>query len=234
MAYKNLDPFDVKSDKLVFVPFPADQYIPQTTDKKQIVLHHTVSDPSNSQGDLSYWLSTTIRVATAVVIQNDGKAFQCFSSRLWGYHLGAGNWKLDAHSIGIEIDNWGGLILGNGENCDFGDFGVKKTQKDEFYNAYGNIVKIPENTLIEFPQGFRGYKYFQKYTESQLDTVGELLLLWNKTYGIPLDYNEEMFDISQRALSGESGIWSHTSYIKEKSDVFPQPDLIEMLKSLKK
>jgi N-acetyl-anhydromuramyl-L-alanine amidase AmpD len=107
IMWKELKPFDINSDKLEYVPFPANQYVAQTTDKKQVVLHHTVSDPDYAQGDLSYWLSTTERVATAVVLQGDGKVFQCFSSKLWGYHIGSGNWNLDAHSIGVEIDNWG-------------------------------------------------------------------------------------------------------------------------------
>lgn len=215
--YKKLEPFNVKSDKLVFVPFSPDQYVPQVTEKKQIVLHHTVSNPENSKGDISWWLQTTPRVATAIVIQDDGKAFQCFSSRLWAWHLGAGNTKLDKFSIGIEIDNWGAL--------------TKKS--DGFYNTYKQKVNVNENDLIHFPDGFRGGYYFQKYTEAQIETVGELLLLWNKRYGIPLDYNEDMWDINEKALNGDSGIWTHVSYRKDKQDCFPQPELIEMLKSLK-
>lgn len=215
--YKDLKPFDVNSDKLETIPFKSDQYIPKKTKKKQVVLHHTVSDPFNSKGDINYWLSTSQRIATQLVIRGDGKALQCFSSKFWGYHLGAGNANLDKHSIGIEIDNWGGL--------------TKKS--DGFYNAYGNKLEIPDNEIIYFENGFRGYKYFQKYTEAQIDTVGELLLLFNKKYNIPLKYKEEMWDVSKNALSGKPGIWAHVSYRKDKNDVFPQPELINMLKSLK-
>jgi hypothetical protein len=42
-----------------------------------------------------------------------------------------------------------------------------------------------------------------------------------------------MFDVSKEALSGESGIWSHTSFRSDKSDIHPQGELIKMLKSLK-
>jgi N-acetyl-anhydromuramyl-L-alanine amidase AmpD len=216
MAYKKLNPFDIKSDKLEFVPFSADQYVPESTDKKQIVLHHTVSDPTNSKGDIAWWLQSTERVATALTVQADGKAFQCFSSRLWAWHIGAGNTDLERGSIGIELDNWGGL-----------------TKKDDgLYNVYGNKMNIKDDELVYFPEAYRKYHYFQKYTEAQLDTVGELLLLWNQTYGIPLTYNEDMWDISEKALSGTPGIWAHVSYIKQKSDAFPQPELVEMLKSL--
>ena len=42
-----------------------------------------------------------------------------------------------------------------------------------------------------------------------------------------------MWDISQEALSGKAGIWSHTSFINYKSDCYPDERLIKMLKSLK-
>jgi len=58
-------------------------------------------------------------------------------------------------------------------------------------------------------------------------------VFWNEKYKIPLDYNPTMFDVSQEALSGKAGIWSHTSFRKDKSDIHPQPELIQMLKSLK-
>lgn len=231
MEYKKLKPFDVKSDKLVFVPFPADRYIPDVSPKNQIVLHHTVSNPNSAMGDINYWASDPKRIATAVVIELNGKVYQCFSSKLWAYHLGAGNASLDKHSIGIEIDSWGGLILGDGTQHDFG-FKKVVMKNGAFYNAYGNVVNLKENEIQEYPNGFRGYKYFQKYSEAQIDSVGELLLLWNKTYGIPLNYNEDMWDYNERAKKGDAGIWSHVSYRKDKNDCHPQPELIQMLKSL--
>jgi hypothetical protein len=231
--YKELKPFDVKSDKLKFVNFPTDRYIPVNTEKTQIVLHHTVSDPNSAMGDINYWASDKRRIATAIVVELNGDAYQCFSSKCWGYHLGAGNSNLDKHSIGVEIDSWGGLLLGDGITTH--DFGFKKVkmEKGSFYNAYGNIVKLKDNEIQEYPKGFRGYKYFSKYSEEQIDSVGELILLWNKTYGIPLDFNEDMFDYSEKAMKGTPGIWSHTSFRKDKNDIHPQPEMIQMLKSLK-
>lgn len=215
--WDSLKPFDVNSEKLDFVEFPADQYVPEETKKKQVVLHHTVSDPNNSHGDLSYWISTSQRIATHIIIRNDGKALQCYSSKLWGYHLGAGNSNLDKHSIAIEIDNWGPL----------------KYKKGKFYNAYDQKVKIKDDEVVEFPgDGFRGHNYFPKYTEAQIETVGELLLLFNKKYNIPLKYNEDMWNVSNKALNGKKGIWTHVSFRSDKSDCFPQPELVEMLKSL--
>jgi len=36
----------------------------------------------------------------------------------------------------------------------------------------------------------------------------------------------------QAALDGKAGIWTHVSYRYDKSDCHPQPELINMLKTL--
>jgi hypothetical protein len=57
-------------------------------------------------------------------------------------------------------------------------------------------------------------------------------LHWNKKYEIPLEYNDDIWDVTKRALSNEKGVFTHNSVRPDKADVFPQPELIEMLKSL--
>ena len=41
-----------------------------------------------------------------------------------------------------------------------------------------------------------------------------------------------MWDVSKNALTGKPGVWSHTSYRFDKSDIHPQQEVIDMLKSL--
>ena len=41
-----------------------------------------------------------------------------------------------------------------------------------------------------------------------------------------------MWEVSAEALKGKQGVWSHTSFRFDKSDIHPQPEIIEMLKSL--
>jgi len=38
--------------------------------------------------------------------------------------------------------------------------------------------------------------------------------------------------LNHNALEGHPGIWSHTSVRIDKSDIFPQPELLSMLRSL--
>jgi len=227
MDWTKLKPIELS--KIKAVDFPDEQYYPIETTKKQLVLHHTVSGPG-VRGDLQTWLNDTSRVATHFIIDRDGTLYQLFSSKYWAHHLGVTknilteygftdiqtrNVKLNQNSIGIEIDNWGYLT---------------KTSDGKFKTVYGNIVDVD---VQEYPNLFKGYRYYEKYSNAQIQTIGELLLYFNKKFGIPLDYNEDMWNVSKDALSGKSGIWSHCSFRPDKSDLHPQKEVIDMLKTLK-
>jgi len=73
---------------------------------------------------------------------------------------------------------------------------------------------------------------FEKYTDKQILAVRQLLVYWKSRYGIPLTYNDAMWDVNNDALNGKGGVWTHVSYRSDKSDCHPQPELIAMLKSL--
>lgn len=247
MDWTTLKPIDLSL--IEAVDFPNDKYYPIDSRKTQITIHHTVSGPG-VRGDINHWLSLSGRIATCIIIDNNGIAYQCFSSKFWAHHLGitstylksqgytdwtTRNVELNQGSIAVEIDNWGGLILGDGSTKQFGlkedkTPNMVKTVSGKYYAAYGNVVDCE---IQHYPNGYRGYNYYEKYNNLQLATLGSLLLLWHIKYQIPLDYHPTMFDISKDALSGKEGVWSHTSYREDKSDIHPQPELIDMLQSLK-
>lgn len=226
--WSDLKPIDLK--KIQMLDFPEDQYYPVETPKKQIVLHHTVSNPFDTSGVLRTWIDDPAHVATHFVITGDGTPYQLYSSKYWAHHLGVvnpifisqgldpsgRNLKLNQESIGIEICNWGFL---------------NKTSDGKYKAVYGNIVNNVE--IQEYPDLFRGQRYYQKYTEAQIKTVGELLLFFKNKFNIPLDYHADMWDINKNALLGTPGVWTHVSYHPEKSDLHPQPEMVEMLKTLK-
>jgi N-acetyl-anhydromuramyl-L-alanine amidase AmpD len=212
---------------LIQVNFPASQYVAEEHPKKQIYLHHTAGN-SSGINVFKFWETTQERIATCVAISGpgseDGQIVQGFSSKFWAFHLGlkestfqkygVAYKSLDKISIGIEICNWGQL-----------------TKKDgKFYNYVNKIV--PEEQVIELDKEFKGYKYFHNYSDAQIESVRELLVLWKGRYNIPLTYNEDIWGISVRALKGESGVFTHNSVRTDKIDVYPHPKLIEMLKSL--
>jgi N-acetyl-anhydromuramyl-L-alanine amidase AmpD len=212
--------------KIISHDFPENQYYKEISKKKGIVLHHTVSGNSVS-GDIEWWKLTPERVATPIIISRDGGIHQLYSTQYWAHHLGikqehfnrfglsASNTQRNKEFIGIELDSWGGLSFKN----------------SKYYSSSGEEIK--SDNVAYYDKGFRGYKYFEKYTEAQISSLKELLEHCGEKYGIPLTYKGDvMFDFNKRALSGESGIWAHVSFRPDKSDIHPQKELIDMLKSL--
>lgn len=215
----------LRYEEIIQVDFPVDRYFMEQTDKKQIVLHHTVSGRGVA-GDINWWKQNPQRIATAVIVEWNGDIYQLFSSKYWAHHLGVradNNRALNQASIGIEIDAWGGLVKYN----------------RKWYPARWDGQKHVANTNIKpienvqtYPDGYRGFYGYEKYTDEQIESVRKLLVYWGDLYNIPLQYNENMWEVNQRALRGEPGVWSHTSFRQDKSDAHPQPELIEMLRSL--
>lgn len=237
MASQKIQFRDIVKAPLVSLNFPEHQYIREQTKKNQIVLHHTASG-KGANGDYQTWLSNKERIATCVIIEYDGSIAQCFPTMFWGYHLGVTNdqiravtkhqvqlnasERLNAHSIAVEVDCWGYLKKFSGEWRAF---------PNNFGNS-GKKVVIPESDIQFYPEGFKGYEAFEKYTPEQIETVRELLIYWHYGHGISLEYREDIWDVIPRAMKGENGIYTHNSYRKDKSDIHPQPEMITMLKNL--
>ena len=220
--------------------FPTNQFVPEVHIKNQIVLHHTASG-KGVNGDYRHWLNDQKRIATCVIVDSEGVVNQLFSSKYWGYHLGIKSkvfrnrnipyQRLDKTSIGLEIDNWGGLKFIDNEWRSYpNDYG----RGNLTHKKSGNKVKVvlDENNLVFYSNGFRGYEAFERYGDKELETTAVLLKYWNKHYNIPIDYNSDIWDVTDRALKGEAGLFTHVSYRSDKSDCHPQKELIQMLKSL--
>lgn len=218
--------------KIKQVPLRESQYFKEETPKRQIVLHHTAGGPSAINVISSWDADDRGRIATPIVISGpnakgtyDGEICQAFSSRHWAYHLGikpevfraykVSYQKLDKIAIGIEICNWGQLTLKNGK----------------YYNYVDREVPANQVTTLETP--YKGFKYFHRYSDAQIQSVKDLLVYWKGVYNIDLTYNyDQMFTVNTKALKGENGLYSHNSYRKDKIDIYPCPRMIEMLKTL--
>lgn len=218
--------------KIKQVPLNESQYIKEVAEKKQIVLHHTAGN-SSGVGTIRNWNTDNRgRIATCVTISGkgqskdtyDGQICQAFSSKHWAYHLGIKpdvfrsrgiKWQnLDKISIGIEICSWGPL----------------DKVGDKFYNYVDREVAADQVTTLDTP--YKGHKYYHAYTDAQIESVRQLLTYWNSVYGITLKYNDDIWAVSDRALKGEAGVFTHNSYRKDKTDIHPCPRMIAMLKTL--
>jgi N-acetyl-anhydromuramyl-L-alanine amidase AmpD len=225
---------------IVQIEFSKDQYYQEETEKNVVVLHHTVSG-KGSINVARFWETTPEEIATAMIVDWDGKIHQLFSTRFWAHHIGikaeflknkgykdylTRNKLLNKQSIGVELNSWGGLIQGSNNNW----YPVKW---DEDANKYIPNLKVkPIQNVQIYENGYRGFFGFEKYSDEQIESVRQLLIYWNKRYNIPLGYNKDMWDISKNALDGNPGIWAHVSYRPDKSDCHPQAELVQMLKSL--
>jgi len=213
--------------KIKQVSFGAAHYFNQEKPKRQIYLHHTAGN-DNAEGVFKYWEQTTDRVATCVVIGSNGEIVQGFPSNKWAYHLGLNVKTFNSHglkyqpldemSIGIELCSWGALT----EVVDGDDV--------KYLNYVGR--EVPLDQVIKLDTPYKNYQFWHSYTDAQIEAVKELLLLWNDKYQIPLEYNDDIWSVCSRALSAHPGVYTHNSVRKDKTDVYPHPKLIEMLKSL--
>jgi hypothetical protein len=215
-------------------------YFREEYPKRQIYLHHTVSHPS-PVGDINSWRRLPYRIGTAMLIAGlpypeetyyrDGDIYQCFNSRYWALHLASHaranripiqyrnkehTRLLERHSIGIEICNAGWLTWENGR----------------FYSTFRRV--IPDDQVIEYVDKYRGQRFYHKYTDAQIESLRQLLVYFGEKYDIPLAYQPGMWDISEQALRGEPGIYTHTSVRSDKTDCHPQPELVKMLMELDK
>lgn len=203
--------------KIVQVKLPESQFYKEECKKTQITIHHTVSGP-NGMRVFEGWASNPEHIATALVISGDGTIIQGFNSVYWAHHLGlkaANNTALNKASIGIEVCNWGALTLKDGK----------------YLSAFNR--EVPADEVIDYGKNWRGARYFHKYTAAQIESLRQLLVYLCDKYSIPKDYNEDIWDLNQRALKGDAGIFAHVSYRADKSDMHPQAELKAMLAGLK-
>lgn len=220
---------------LIQIDLPENQYVPKDTKKNQIFLHHTAGS-GDPYAVVDWWKSTPEAVSTSFIVArgngkqskgswNDGDVFQCFSSAKWGWHLGlkAANLprgskstlRLNADAVGIEICNWGFL-----------------TQKNGRLVTYAGRT-LPDIDIIELDKPFKGYRFWQRYTDAQIENTRKLMIVLGNRWNIPLKYKgyDQLFQLSNRCFQGESGVWTHNSVRRDKFDVFPQPELLQMLQS---
>ncbi len=205
------------------------QYIKQILEKKQIYLHFTAGGPS-AKGVINWWDSNEARIATAYVIDgNDGVVYECFNPDYWSYHLGVKGTrgKLDKASIGIEICNWGPLDEKGGKF-----YGWPAKSSGKWISNY----EIPENEVLKLDTPHRGYKYYHKITDEQIESVEKLLIYLINEYDIPVNENfgDDWYEYQEHVIKNVTpGIWNHVNVRKDKYDLCPDPRVTSMLNGLK-
>lgn len=212
------------------------QYLTGNYKNEYIILHHTAGGPDAKQVVNTWNTDSQGRVATEFIISginsstgnniNDGQIIKTFPDGCQAYHIGnSGSSTMNIHSVGVEICSMGNLTFNNG-----------------VYKTYVNSICQP-NQVVKLNKPFRGYTYYHKYSDKQLESLRQLLLFianrdnidlheglykWIKTEGV-----NKAFEFHEDAYYGKvKGMLSHCSIRKDKFDVSPQQNLVDMILSL--
>lgn len=198
--------------KIVKLPLHPNQYYQGVNPKKYIFLHHTAGGSAASS--IGGWAQTAARIATPYVIDRDGTIYECYDPKYWAYSLGVkGNSSIEQASIPIEIASYGNLTLKNGKY-------IKWTGSE-----------IDPSVVIKCP--FRGFDYYEWYTPQQIAALAVLLPCLMKRFGIKLQPNPVNFWELKNPATLPPGIYSHSTVRKDKVDIFPQKELVDLVYSLK-
>jgi hypothetical protein len=207
----------------------------KVTTKKQIYLHHTAGAQffDKGKGTVDVFNTRTAindPASTHTVIDKGGHIEYLFDDKYVSYHAGTTTTRVPNEAgLSVELQSYGYLTEVNGK----------------FYNAYkGEIPRDQVATAVDIngkPKAYKDHLYYHKYTPAQIASVKNLILSWSAKHKIPVKWlGQKSYDalfppnkgLSQEALTGVPGLYTHNSVRTDKSDVFPQKELIEMLKTL--
>ena len=195
---------------------PDGEFFPAVRKKTGLAIHHTVGGTALST--LNHWLKDRtkagkrIMVGTAYIIGRDGTVHQVFEPTAWAFQFGLAwppTWKLkfEQRFIGIELASEGGLTEFDGRLYCF-DRVSPKTLK-----AHGDAVNCGKL--------YRGYRYFDKYEPSQIDSLVQLINHLCDTFSIERQVPYPLLDYYGKRLVDFKGIIGHTMVRQDKTDPVP-------------
>jgi hypothetical protein len=147
----------------------------------------------------------------------DGIILNAFDDKYWAYNKDIDSIDFNSKSIGIEICNYGPLTMG---------------RDGRFYNSVNEPIN--EKDVVKLDKPFRGYEYYEKYTDAQIESTRTLLVHLINKHSITIEgkiYNEKWFDYNSSWLK-TGGIRTHSQVRRDEYGIFPQKELIQMLNSL--
>ena len=210
---------------------PPGEYKDGITKKSYVFLHHTAGW-HNPFRTIDHWgRDTRGAVATEFVLggqsikgndnKYDGTMVQAFPEGHYAWHLGKnGSQYMHIHSVGIEVNNFG--YLKNGK-------------------TYAGTT-AHESQLVKLEKPFRGFDVWHRYSDAQIEALRKWILYIAERDNIDVRKGlvEEVkakgadgFEFNENAYYGRvKGMWTHTNTRKDKFDMFPQEELLDMLMDL--
>ena len=210
---------------------PLGEYKSGPTNKEYVFLHHTAGWQNPFKTIDNWGRDNRGAVATEFVLggqsikgndtKYDGKMVQAFPEGGYGWHLGKnGSQYMHTHSVGIEVNNFGWVKDGK---------------------AYQG-TRVEESQIVTLDKPFRGHTTWHRYSDAQIEALHKWILWIGKRDGIDIraglpalvkEKGADAFEFNEDAYYGRvKGLWTHTNTRKDKSDMFPQQELLDMLTSL--
>lgn len=209
---------------------PVGTYFPGPVKKQWIFLHHTAGWENPYQVADMWARDDRGNVATEFILGGqsvrdgntkfDGELIQCFPEGGYGWHTGTGNSVMHRNSVAIEVCCMGQIVNGK---------------------TYVNTPADPKQ-VVKLAKPFRGFQYWHRYSDAQIETLKQWILFVSQKYGIDprvglVEYvrakGADGFDVLDLAKANSTpGMYSHTNVLRGKVDMFPQQELIDMLLSL--
>lgn len=210
---------------------PKGEYLSGPSKKEYCFLHHTAGWNNPYKTVRNWGNDTRGRIATEFVLGGqkltngnndyDGVMVQCMPEGAYGWHLGKnGSQYMHKHSVGIEVNNFGYLKDGK---------------------AYQGST-AHESQIVELRESFRGYKQWHRYSDAQIEALDKWIRWIGERDGIDIraglpalvkEKGAAAFEWNADAYYGKvKGLWTHTNTRKDKTDMFPQQELLDLLTSL--
>jgi len=187
--------------------------------------HDTRSSTFSSA--FNWWNTTPARVGTAYIVDRDGTIYEVFDPRGWSWHLGikGDDNFFEKHAIGVEFVSRGFLHR-------------RRDNSFVWYPLYPNkqqFTTIPENEVYTLTKPWRGYSFYHKYTNKQVEAVKWLIpyLYYNFKIPVQTKYLQTFYKYHADVVSNHlPGFWTHSTVRPEgedKYDLFPQPNMIKAI-----
>jgi len=190
---------------------PDGEYFASGSTKTGIALHHTVGGSARSS--FEWWQRDGAVVGTAYLIARDGTIHEVFDPKAWAWQFGL-RWPrqqklaFEKRFIGIEIASEGGLLESDGNLYCF-DRISERTRKNP-------------DEAFDFGQDYRGYRYFDRYEDAQVDSVIALVNDLCQDFTIKKQLPQNYPDFYGERLTEFEGVIGHAMVRRDKSD--PAPD----------
>lgn len=230
-------------------------YAPEETPKIQFVVHHTAG-LGGAEAILRSWRKKTTRVSTHFIIDRAGKIEQLFPLKYWGNHIGSsrkGNEYLQKSTISVELVALGYVkVKGRKKSNSFFNENSIFQQSDRTYTyeklkqgqpdvPVAEPYKINSSGKIVKAGSYKKYGLYHSYTKKQLAALETVMKKVKAAYpnitmgsrysganGFYEQFPQKGKGVASTAFSNNRGTFTHNSYRTDKSDVFPQKELIEL------